>query len=200
MQDEDPVQDDEPGLFEQEMQGVVPIKQQTVIDQPRRDGPTENQLKNRIAATQANEQDENILSVEYVDMLDPYDVIFFKRDGVQEGVYRKLRLGKYEIDAVLDLHRKTIKEAREEVFDFVRDCVDSGLRTVMILHGKGERSKPPAVLKSYVAKWLPDLHHVLAYHSAQQYHGGAGALYVLLRKSDRKKQENRERHMKGRVI
>jgi DNA-nicking Smr family endonuclease len=55
------------------------------------------------------------------------------------------------------------------------------------------------VLKSYTAKWLIDMPQVMAYHSAQRHHGGAGALYVLVRKSERKKQENRERHLKGRV-
>ena len=68
----------------------------------------------------------------------------------------------------------------------------------MILHGKGDRSSTPALLKSYVNKWLPALPQVMAFHSAQRHHGGAGAMYVLLKKSDDKKQENRERHMRGR--
>jgi hypothetical protein len=37
---------------------------------------------------------------------------------------------------------------------------------------------------------------VMAMHSAERRHGGGGALYVLLRKSERKKAENRERHQK----
>ena len=114
-------------------------------------------------------------------------------------VYRKLRLGKYETEAVLDLHRKSVKQAREEVYDFITTCMAHSLRTVMILHGKGERSDPPALLKSYVNKWLPSLDNVMAYHSAQLRHGGSGALYVLLRKSDHQKMQNRIKHSKGRV-
>jgi hypothetical protein len=40
---------------------------------------------------------------------------------------------------------------------------------------------------------------VQAFHSAQPQHGGTGAVYVLLRKSEEKKQENRERFLRGRV-
>ena len=52
------------------------------------------------------------------------------------------------------------------------------------------------LLKSYVSAWLPQLPAVMAIHSAERRHGGSGALYVLLRKSERKKAENRERHQK----
>ena len=34
----------------------------------------------------------------------------------------------------------------------------------------------------------------MAIHSAERSHGGSGALYVLLRKSERKQAQNRERH------
>jgi hypothetical protein len=34
----------------------------------------------------------------------------------------------------------------------------------------------------------------MAYHSAQKQHGGAGAVYVLLKKSERLKEKNREEH------
>ena len=33
----------------------------------------------------------------------------YKKDGVQDGVFRKLRLGKYPITAKLDLHRRTLR-------------------------------------------------------------------------------------------
>ncbi len=192
------MQDDESDLFQQELTGVTPLETRTVQMQVRPKKPTENQLRRRLSATEQAQVDENILSTEYVDMLDPHDLICFKREGVQEGVYRKLRLGRYEIEAVLDLHRKSVKEARQEVFEFIRECSRLGVRTVMILHGKGVKSNPPAVIKSYVAKWLPEMREVLAYHSAQKHHGGAGALYVLIRKSESKKLENRLKHRKGR--
>lgn len=191
--------EDESDLFKKEMEGVKPIQRKRVAEAPKKQELTDAQLARREAAVQHQNRDENILSTEYVDMVGPHDVLAFKRPGVQDGVFRKLRLGKYETEAVLDLHRKSVKEAREEVFDFIRACLASSVRTVMILHGKGERSDPPALLKSYVNKWLPELDAVMAYHSAQLRHGGSGALYVMLRKSDYQKMQNRIKHAKGRV-
>lgn len=191
--------DDDFDLFKKEMSGVKPISQKKVAVTPKQTSPTEAQLARREAAVRAKEKDENTLTTEYVEMVNPHDVLSFKRPGVQDGVYRKLRLGKYETEAVLDLHRKSVKEAREEVFDFIKTCLANSLRTVMILHGKGERSDPPALLKSYVNKWLPELDAVMAFHSAQLRHGGSGALYVMLRKSDYQKIQNRIKHAKGRV-
>ena len=44
----------------------------------------------------------------------------------------------------------TVEEARREVFAFINDCVRYGLRSVIILHGKGERNPDGiAQLKSY---------------------------------------------------
>lgn len=128
-------------------------------------------------------------------MLGPNDLLEYKRDGIQHGVYKNLRLGKYSIEARLDLHHHSVEEARKEVFRFVRDCMQYGLRTVLIAHGKGERNPEKfAVLKSYLNKWLPDLPEVMAFHSALKQHGGTGAVYVLLRKNEEDKQLNRERH------
>lgn len=82
------------------------------------------------------------------------------------------------------------------LLQFVRDCQERDIRAVLVLHGKGERSQPQALLKSYVSAWLPRIPEVMAIHSAERRHGGSGALYVLLKKSERKKAENRERHMR----
>jgi DNA-nicking Smr family endonuclease len=72
----------------------------------------------------------------------------------------------------------------------------------MVIHGKGQTSAEKercSILKGCTDKWLRDLDVVQAFHSAQPQHGGTGAVYVLLRKSEEKKRENRERINKGRV-
>lgn len=185
---------DSSDLFFSEVAGVAPLAQDKVILTPTSLTPTEAQLARREAAERTSLRDENPLSEEYVDMLDPNDILSFQRPGVQHGVFRKLRLGQYSSEATLDLHRMTVREARHEVFQFVRDAIRMDLRTVMVLHGKGERGHPRALIKSYTALWLTQLEDVMAFHSAQRHHGGAGAVYVLLCKSERKKLENRERH------
>jgi DNA-nicking Smr family endonuclease len=86
-----------------------------------------------------------------------------------------------------------VEQARKEVYDFIREAVQYDLRTVLIVHGKGQHSGAP-LLKSYLNKWLPELGQVLAFSSAQKQHGGLGAVYVMLAKSEAKKQENREKY------
>ena len=96
----------------------------------------------------------------------------------------------------------TAEIARNEIFEFIEECYQYGLRSVLIVHGKGESkadSTRGSILKGCVDKWLRDLKTVLAFHSAQPRDGGTGAVYVLLRKSEQKKRENREKISKGRV-
>ena len=187
--------DDDLQLFQQMMGDVKPIRQDTAQHE-KVHNVTEAQLARREAAIWLSEESPEYLSLDYAPMVKPDDIIEFKRDGVQDGVFRKLRLGKYPIQARLDLHRKTLEEARDEVVNFLKQCLRLDIRTVIIVHGKGERSNPPALMKSYTASWLEQIKEVMCFHSAQRFHGGTGAVYVLLRKSAEKKLENRERHQK----
>lgn len=188
-------QDDDFSLFQEMMGDVKPLQHDTA-EHKKTHSVTEAQLAKREAAIWLNEDNPEYLSVEHTTMIKPQDVIEFKRDGVQDGVYRKLRLGKYPIQARLDLHRKTIKQARDEVIRFLKQCIEMDIRTVVIVHGRGEKSNPPALMKSYVATWLEQIKDVQCAHSTQRHHGGTGSVYVLLRKSSDKKLENRERHQK----
>ncbi|EKE82106.1 DNA endonuclease SmrA [Idiomarina xiamenensis] len=189
--------DDEFELFRQEMKGVTPLAGEQVADIKQAFQPTLAQQERRRAAEQKLEQDRNFLSTEYVDLVDPDELISFRRDGVQHGVFKRLRLGKYQLDASLNLHDHSLREARVALFNFVDDCHQRGIRSALIIHGMGKHSKPhPALIKSYVNKWLRELSAVMAFHSAQRQHGGYGAVYIMLRKNDEQKLLNRERHSK----
>ena len=182
-------------LFEAEMKGVVPLPEDGRArprGMPRPSRPSPGQLARQRAAI-AQDGDPNPLTLGEVPQVSPWDELAWKNPGVQEGVYRKLRLGKYPLQATLDLHRMTVREARDQVHRFTHDCLAMGVRTVLIAHGRGDRSETPARIKSYVARWLEDLPEVLAFHSARREHGGYGATYVLLRKSVDKRNDNRER-------
>ena len=128
------------------------------------------------------------------EMVDPLSVLEFKRAGVQNGVYRNVRLGKYPIDARLDLHRLTVEQARRTLYQFIKDCLENDVRYALVTHGKGEGREKPALLKSCVAYWLPQIEEVLAFHTAQKQHGSYGATYILLKKSERNKEVNRDQY------
>lgn len=181
-------------LFREQMKDVERLRPQNRANLNKPREATPGQAERQRAATRLKLLDQNYLRRDEVELLKSHDLLEYRKDGIQHGVFRKLRLGQYPIDARLDLHRKTVEEARREVWGFIRDCLRYELRTVMILHGKGDRNKEQtALLKSYVNHWLREMPEVLAFHSAQPRHGGTGAVYLLLRKSDREKQLNRER-------
>jgi DNA-nicking Smr family endonuclease len=187
--------DDDEDLFRAAVTGVAPLKVPSKPAKPRAE-PTLSQRTRRENAEVDKQPsiDPNYLTLGEVKQLAPHELVSWKKDGVQEGVFKKLRLGQYPLEGRLDLHRKTVKEARVELFDFVRLALAKGWRCVLVNHGRGERSPTPARIKSYTIAWLAQIPEVLAYHHPERRHGGAGAVYVLLRKSAEKREENRERH------
>jgi DNA-nicking Smr family endonuclease len=187
--------------FLREMADVQPMQREDRVRLKREDVNAAVAARREAAVTGAV-NDGNPLLDEGVAPLDPWYVLEFKRPGIQNGVFRKLKQGRYDAEARLDLHRMSVRRARREIFDFIRECHALGLRSVLIVHGKGERSPDRdavGVLKGFVNHWLKDLEPVQAFHSAQPAHGGTGAVYVLLSKSEAKKRENREKFMRGRV-
>ncbi|NJD08410.1 MAG: DNA endonuclease SmrA [Methylococcaceae bacterium] len=181
--------DDDSALFQQEMADVTPIK--TSPDRPRatKVEPTPGQLYRREAAQRARDGSGNFLPANFIEPVDPQAELSFKRQGIQQGVFHSLQQGRYPIEATLDLHLMSIEEAREQVYEFIHDCCRLDVRTALITHGKGQR----AILKSCVARWLPMFPEVMAFHSAQRFHGGTGAVYVLLRKSAKQKEQTLEK-------
>ena len=129
------------------------------------------------------DKDQNFLTDGDVEPVEPDEVLSFKLNGIQPAVFKKLRQGKYEIDYHLDLHRKTVAEARDKVFKLLRSASHYDFRTLLITHGKGVMSNPPARLKSYINHWLRQVDSVLGFHSASDRHGGTGSVYVHLKKA-----------------
>lgn len=180
--------------FLEEMQDVRPLRTEERVLSTKNETSLKHQLK-REAIEKKVALDKNGLSIEHVIPLDPYDFLSFKQDGVQEGVFKNLRLGKYHIDSRLSLQRMRLDDARVLLYETITDCHSRGIRTLLIDHGLGVNSKPfPAFMKSYVNQWLMELEPVIAFHTALKQHGGLSSVYVLLKKHPNQKQINRERH------
>lgn len=184
---------DEEDFFRQSMAGVKPIESSKKVNLQRSTDKTPG-LKHRqqAAVEQTASFGGDPLSDECIEPMAPLAVLEYQGPGVQRSVYKSLRQGKVNIDVRLDLHNMTIEQARQVVYQFVSDCVANDIRCALITHGKGEGREKPGLLKSCVAHWLPQMEAVLAFHSAQKHHGGAGATYLLLRKSSKKRLENKD--------
>ena len=193
---DDQIIDDGLEDFLNELQDVKPIKQLDIVATSQQKSTLAQQLK-RQAIEASQNLVNNYLSVEKVEPVDPYDHISFKQDGVQQGVFKNLRLGKYKIDFVLNLQQNKFEQARTLLFTHVLDSHKKGDRTLLIKHGLGLHSQPfQAFLKSYVHQWLQQMPEIIAYHTAQPNHGGNSAVYVLLKKNQQQKAKNRELHRK----
>ena len=109
--------------------------------------------------------------------------------GLDPALVRKLRRGEFSVQAHLDLHGKSRAEAKGEVDGFLRRSREQGKRCVLLVHGRGLHSRDQVpVLKEALQSWLATARfgrHVLAFATARPQDGGAGAVYVLLRRSGR---------------
>jgi len=107
----------------------------------------------------------------------------FAAPGIDRREIRKLKRGDYPVTGRRDLHGVTTTEALASVRRFVDNSQQAGHRCICIIHGRGLHSEGGvAILKARVRECLRTHPAVLAYADAPRSGGGAGAVYVLLRK------------------
>lgn len=170
---------DDTSLFRQAIAGSRKLKQDKIRPHRDRVKPVPRQ---RIRDEQAA-LEESLVVPYTTEEFETGDELLYSRNGVQHNVMRKLRKGRYPIEAELDLHRLTSEQAYQAMVSFLAHCKQRRIRCVRLIHGKGlgSRQKRP-VLKGKVNQWLQQRDDVLAFCSARPVDGGSGAVYVLLRK------------------
>jgi DNA-nicking Smr family endonuclease len=100
----------------------------------------------------------------------------------------QLSKGKKEIEARLDLHGMTQARAHRALSGFLHRAHGDGLTFVLVITGKGKigAESERGVLRRQVPQWLsqPEFRtFVVGFEEANVGHGGAGALYVRIRRS-----------------
>jgi DNA-nicking Smr family endonuclease len=114
--------------------------------------------------------------------------------GVDKRTVGRLKRGKLPVEGRLDLHGLSQGEAERALAAFLARSQQRGHRCVLVITGKGSaggaRSEDafarPGVLRRMVPIWLnapANRTRVLAFDEARAQHGGAGALYVLLKRA-----------------
>ena len=147
-----------------------------------------------VSSRSAAADDEEVLAnlQDLVDERAPLE--FTETDEVVEGRSRdcshldlsRLRDGDFAIQGSLDLHGHNRDEARKALLAFFDHSLKRGHRAVNVICGRGLHTpggKP--VIKDLLVSWLVAgrlSHNVLAFSSAKRQDGGAGAIYVLLRR------------------
>ncbi|MGD0641868.1 MAG: Smr/MutS family protein [Roseiarcus sp.] len=117
---------------------------------------------------------------------------------LERRLKRDLTRGRAAVDSAIDLHGMNQAEAHHALRGFLHRAQSQGHRLVIVVTGKGgakSRSEAaswfdePGVLRRLVPHWLreADLRAaVLGFEEAGRAHGGAGALYVRLRRRERR--------------
>jgi DNA-nicking Smr family endonuclease len=119
--------------------------------------------------------------------------------AIDGSTAEKLRRGRLEPEARLDLHGLTETVAHRALANFLRHAHAAGLRLVLVVTGKGVKPMSEAapfdlgpgargVLRTMVPRWLKEPEFAFLtvdVRTAHRRHGGAGALYVYLRKAQR---------------
>ena len=103
--------------------------------------------------------------------------------GIDRRSAKKLQQGKMALDARVDLHGLSQLHARQRLQSFIYRSMEMGLRTILVITGKGKAGR--GVLRENVPQWLsePPLSEVIiAFGPSQPQDGGAGALYVRLKR------------------
>ncbi|TGY92498.1 MULTISPECIES: Smr/MutS family protein [Marinicauda] len=135
---------------------------------------------------------------QFIDQGPPHEA---PRRPAERGNEKRVRRGRIEVEARIDLHGMTEASARRSLLSFLRRSRDEGCRTVLVITGKGagqraldarrfqawtpDERKLPGVLRRSFTGWLGESAFasiVSGYASAAPRHGGSGAFYVMLRR------------------
>lgn len=174
----------EDALFRAAIGEIAPVRggERRVVPQQARPTPQEVNEEAEALAKLA----ELVATGEGLDLRDTDEYFEGLSRGVDRSLMDPLRRGEFSVQAHLDLHGMVVEEARDELERFLGESRRRGLRCVLVVHGRGLHSKDrKPVLKERISAWLTRgklARIVLAFATARPADGGAGAVYVLLRR------------------
>jgi DNA-nicking Smr family endonuclease len=183
-----PPAEDEAAAFRRAMSDVAPLEAGRRAVEPRRPEPKRPRLEEPLdEELEVLAQLSDLISGQAeLDLRYTSQFVWGAAEGVGPELMARLEAGEFPVQDYLDLHGHSLDEALEAAERFLTSCQTRGLRHVLIVHGKGSGSPEGLpVLKSALARALTHKRlgrKVLAFCTARPGDGGAGAMYVLLRK------------------
>lgn len=107
--------------------------------------------------------------------------------SIDRRTEQKLKRGQIPVDITLDMHGMIQVDAHQALTRTVMQAASKGQRLILVITGKGLRSKEPGgILRKKLKDWCgtPPLSHViLKIIPAPRHHGGDGAYYLYLRRN-----------------
>lgn len=114
-------------------------------------------------------------------------------NGLDNSWDRRLSRGAVEPDITIDLHGMGLEVAYGRLVGGIGQALAMGARVVLLIAGRHRphgdhdaRGERRGAIRAKLLDWLaasPHADRIAAVRPAQQRHGGAGAVYILLRRS-----------------
>ena len=181
--------EEDKSLFLSEMNDVSPLKAQKKTGQYQQESlkqqaqATVKAVKKRQRMQVPSEKLESNRVLTSTPSVASHQSIQFHQKGIRLQDFTKLKKGAFPNQAQLDLHGYTYEEAHIALLDFIASAHQEELRYVRVVHGKGYNSDEQyPILKNLVNQSLRELTAILAFCSAPEKDGGAGAVNILLKK------------------
>jgi DNA-nicking Smr family endonuclease len=105
---------------------------------------------------------------------------------------KRIGTGKIVPERTIDLHGHTLAGAHARLEAGLADAVRDGVRTILLVTGRPPRAGTSrldlplrGIIRASVSDWLATSRHsgdIAAVRAAHPRHGGAGALYIVLRR------------------
>ena len=115
---------------------------------------------------------------------------FFKQDyQINKRTKLKLERGLIRPEIKLDLHGKTLSEAKKTLSQFIKTSINNNIRCILVIKGKKKTlSGSKGLIRENLPLWLKEnelFNYILFHCYAIKKDGDDGARYILLRKKDK---------------
>ena len=114
----------------------------------------------------------------------------FKQDyQINKRMKLKLERGLIRPEIKLDLHGKTLPEAKKALSQFIKHSIESNIRCILVITGKKKTlNGSRGLIRENLPLWLKEneiFNYILFHCYAIKKDGDDGARYILLRKRDK---------------
>ena len=115
---------------------------------------------------------------------------FFKQDyQINKRTKLKLERGLIRPEIKLDLHGKTLSEAKKTLSQFIKTSINNNIRCILVITGKKKTlNGSRGIIREKLPLWLKEnelFNYILFHCYATKKDGDDGARYILLRKKDK---------------
>ena len=115
---------------------------------------------------------------------------FYKQDyQINKRTKLKLERGLIRPEIKLDLHGKTLSEAKKSLSNFIKSSINNNIRCILVITGKKKTlNGSSGLIRKNLPLWLKEnelFNYILFHCYATKKDGDDGARYILLRKKDK---------------